>query len=45
VDHGKGALRITEQLGKGPDPVKRRVDRVLRPPGEDLVFDGAKFSG
>src|SRR6185312_11424248 len=45
VDHRVGALRVTEQLGQGPDPVQGRVDGMLGPAGHDGPLDLPQPSG
>src|SRR6266702_352186 len=42
VDHRVRALRVAEQAGQLPDPVQRRVDRVLGTAGQDLPLDLAQ---
>ncbi len=34
-----GPLRVPEQLSQGRDPVQRRVDGVLGPPGQDRLLE------
>ena len=43
---GYGALRVAEQVQQRPDPVERRVDLRLGPPGEERRLDlGESSSG